>query len=484
MKENNILIEWPDWSEIINESFIPLVDNTDRYLILYGGRGSSKSDFAAKKLIFRCLSEDYFKCVLIRNSYNSIKESSYEQIKQTIIDLGLEELFEFKLQPLEINCKINNNRFIARGCDDTTKLKSLKDFSCVWYEEDILSEEDFITITTSIRTEKADYLQEIFTINPEVEGNFQDHWFYKSFFGNNQDEKSFRISKLIDIGKSTHTQYCTIHHSTYRDNKWIPDSFIAYLMSMKTQNPYYYTIYCEGEWGNKVIGGLAYRTFVRAKNVTELQYDEDLALHISFDFNRKPYVSMTIWQIKDNIEIKCIDLIAGRYPDNTTMAVCREFKRRFTHHKAGLFIYGDPSGKNEDTRSEEGHNDYSVIEMELTNYNPDMRVASKHPAIIPRLNFINCLFDTGFKELTLTIDNKCIELINDLLFQKENADGTKMKEKVSKNGESYEKYGHMSDSMDYFICEAFRDEYEEHMEGPRVFVREVGESEYNRKWGY
>lgn len=483
MKENNILIEWPDWSEIINESFIPLVDNTDRYLIMYGGRGSSKSDFAAKKLIFRCLSEDYFKCVLIRNSYNSIKESSYEQLKETIIDLGLEELFEFKIQPLEINCKINNNRFIARGCDDTSKLKSLKDFSCVWYEEDKISEDDFITITTSIRTSKATYLQEVFTINPEVEGNFQDHWFYKTFFYNNMDEKSFRTSTEIDLGDRKHILSVTVHHSTYRDNRWVPDSFIAYLINMKTNNPYYYTVFCEGEWGNKVIGGLAYRSFIRAKHTSMLKYDPELSLHISFDFNRKPYVSMSILQINDK-EIKCIDIIAGRYPDNTTSAVCREFKRRYQHHNTGLFIYGDPSGKNEDTRSEEGHNDYSVIEMELSMYNPSMRVASKHPAIIPRVNFINDIFASNFNSLSIQIDNNCVELINDFLFQKENADGTKMKEKITKHGETYEKYGHFSDNFDYFMCEAFREDYEEHMSGPKVWFNETGISNFNTKWGY
>ena len=44
-------VEWPEWDELINESFIPLADNRDRILILKGGRGSSKSDFTAKKFI-------------------------------------------------------------------------------------------------------------------------------------------------------------------------------------------------------------------------------------------------------------------------------------------------------------------------------------------------------------------------------------------------------------------------------------------------
>ena len=181
-------VQWCEWDLLVNKRFIPLIENKDRYVIMYGGRGSSKSNFEAKKLIHRCLSEPYFRHILIRNTYATIKDSSYQTIKDIIYELGLQSLFEFKLQPLEIHC-VNGNCFYARGCDDTQKLKSIKDPTGAWYEEDIPTEEDFITITTSIRTEKAKYLQETFTINPEVEGNFQEHWFYKRFFGDRVEKK-------------------------------------------------------------------------------------------------------------------------------------------------------------------------------------------------------------------------------------------------------------------------------------------------------
>src|SRR5688500_14449015 len=102
-------VNWCEWEDIINKAFVPLVDNRDRYLIMYGGRGSSKSDFAAKKLIYRCITEKYFRYVLIRNQYNVIKDSSYQTIKDIVHDLGLQDLFEFKLQPLEICC-VNGNK--------------------------------------------------------------------------------------------------------------------------------------------------------------------------------------------------------------------------------------------------------------------------------------------------------------------------------------------------------------------------------------
>ena len=62
-------VNWCKWDKIVNEHFIPILDNKDRYVIMYGGRGSSKSNFEAKKLIYRCLTEDYFRHILIRNTY-------------------------------------------------------------------------------------------------------------------------------------------------------------------------------------------------------------------------------------------------------------------------------------------------------------------------------------------------------------------------------------------------------------------------------
>ncbi len=57
-------INWCEWGELVNEKFMPLINCKDRYVIMYGGRGSSKSNFEAKKLIYRCLSEPYFRHIL------------------------------------------------------------------------------------------------------------------------------------------------------------------------------------------------------------------------------------------------------------------------------------------------------------------------------------------------------------------------------------------------------------------------------------
>jgi len=473
-------INWCDWEDIVNESFIPLLENRDRYVIMYGGRGSSKSNFEAKKLIYRCLTEDYFRHILVRNTYATIKDSSYQTIKDIIFELGLGDLFEFKLQPLEIHC-INGNSFLARGCDDTQKLKSIKDPTGVWYEEDIPTENDFITITTSVRTQKANYLQETFTINPEVEGNYQDNWFWKRFF-KDRNELSYSDITIIEIDKDTKVDLTfTIHHSTYKDNKWIPNEFIGFLMDLKRTNPYYWEVYCNGKWGNRILGGLFYKNFNVARNTFNWEYDEQIPLHISFDFNVNPYMSCSIWQIVGKA-VYLIDELAMKNPYNTTKGVCNEFKRKYFAHKGGLFVYGDPSGKNSDTRSEKGFNDFKIITNELEIFKPTLRVATLHPPVAMRGNFINEIYANNIFDISINLFENSIYLKNDMLFGKEASDGTKLKEKVkAEDGSTHEKYHHFSDTLDYLMCEAFRNEFAQYQNGSGNIMRRPVIKDLNTK---
>lgn len=470
-----ITVQWPKWDKIINKRFLELVNNKDRYLILYGSRGSSKSDYAAKRLVFNCISHKYFKCILYRKNYNSIKDSSYETLKQTIYDLGLESIFDFKLNPLEIAC-FNGNKFIARGGDDPNKLKSIKDPSCVWYEEDVPDEADFATITLTIRGGKADVLQEIFTINPQVEGNPEDNWFWKRFF-EGHNELSFRHKTTVQLEDKEIDYYYTVHHSTYKDNRWLPDEVKAQIEDYKTKNPYLYAVYAKGLWTAKETGGNFYKEFNRGKHIGKCQYNADLPLHISFDFNVNPYMTCTIYQIKGK-NIYQIDEIAAKNPYNNTMGICKLFLQRYFAHAAGLFVYGDPAGNSEDTRSEKGFNDYRIILTQLVKLRPSLRIAKKAPAVAMRANFINNILSHEFEGISLIIDERCVNTISDFSYLKEASDGTKHKEKVKdeETGVTYEKYGHMTDSFDYFVTIAFANEYAKFQAGGSIKMPNFGKN--------
>lgn len=459
-----IKIGWPKWDKLVNPSFIPTIYNTDRYLILWGGRGSSKSDAITKKLIYRCLFAKYFRYLLVRKNYNTVKNSQWQTIKDIIHDLKLERLFRFKETPLEITC-INGNKFIAVGCDNVSKIKSIKDPTGAWYEEDIPDESDWTTITTSIRTQKASYLQEVFTINPEVEGAYEDNWFWKRFF-QDRVETNFRGVTTIKVeGQQVDLAY-TSHHSTYHDNKWIPIEFKAFLESMRLSNPYYYTIYTLGHWGNKIIGSRAYKNFDRGAHVTRVSYEPEAALHLSFDFNVRPYLTCTVWQVEGELALQ-VDEILGVDPNNRTRGVCELFKKKYPRHDAGLFIYGDPSGVQEDTRTEKGSDDFAIIMNELRAYHPKKRVALSAPPVVQRMGWINDIL-AGLSDIKLYFSDRLNYTIMDYNYGKEAADGTKFKEKTKdEDGVQFERYHHITDANDYFLCFIFRKQFSDYLRGHR-----------------
>lgn len=466
---------WPKWSKIINEKFVPLTKCADRYVILYGSRGSSKSDFVAKKLIYNCLTHRYFKCILYRKKYNTIQESSYENLKQTIITLGLQDLFQFRVSPLSIVC-VNGNRFLARGGDDPASLKSIKDPTCVWYEEDVPDEEDFATITLTIRSGKADVLQEWFTINPEIEGDYTENWFWKRFF-EGKNELDYRTTTAIEVEGRKVEYSVTVHHSVYQHNRWLPDAVKAQIEGYKDTNTYLYSVYAKGLWTRKQTGGNFYKLFQRAKNTGPVKYDPKLPLHISFDFNVNPYMTCTIWQLEGKTA-RQIGEITLESPNNRTENVCREFVRLYPGHNAGLFIYGDPSGMQEDTRTEKGYNDFVIIQRALAQYKPSLRVAKSAPAVVMRGNWINAVFAHNEGGLTVIIGDNCNKSISDLMYLKEAADGTKakIKEKHPETGISFEKYGHCSDSMDYLLCYAYAAEFATYQRGGKAMNITIGKN--------
>lgn len=224
-------------------------------------------------------------------------------------------------------------------------------------------------------------------------------------------------------------------------------------------------------------GGEFYKEFrvaLHVKDVLKIEgfnynskpYNPNVALHVSFDFNVNPYMTCTIWQIIGKRAIQIAE-ICLKSPSNTTKAVCNEIKRLYNGHQAGMFVYGDPNGKKEDTRSEKGFNDYTIIRSELSIFKPTLKIQSAAPSVVMRGNFINTVFSSEFDGLEITIDSKCVNSIADYLYLKEDSDGTKLKEKAKDvgTGSTYEKYGHTSDANDYLYTSAFAAEFEKYKRG-------------------
>lgn len=454
-------IEFPQLSKLINNKFKELWNNKDRYLILYGSRGSSKSDFIAFLIIYKMLNDKYFKGLAIRNTYESIRESSYATVLKVIDRLGLQQFFKITSSPLKIICN-NGNQLIFKGLDDTAKIKGTNDPNFCWYEEDVIdSEENWQTISTTLRSSKAEYIQEVWTLNPVIE-DYEDNWFYKMFFEGNTALNFRKKFEFTNEEGKIFTQYATIHHSSFKDNRWLDESALSKIELMVKGNPYLYQVYNLGIWCNKIIEGRFYSKFDITKHVSYKEYNPNKPLHLSFDFNRLPYSALTIYQVYDNI-VYCIDEVCTMNREMTASPIkqtCLKFKEKYTNHGEGIYIYGDPTGRQEDSKSEKGYNDYRIIQDELIKFKTQMRVQSTAPSVKKSGEFINDIFENNFNQLNLYINNNCKELIKDLQYAKIDKEGGKLIEKIkNSDGAQVEKYHHTGDTLRYFMTSYFNEDF-------------------------
>jgi phage terminase large subunit len=233
---------------IFNPIYLPLLNDSHRYLLMYGGRDSAKSYFAAQKVIIDTMRKPYSRIILVRKAYAHIKDSQFQTIKDIVQSYGLSDHFHFTENPLRIVFKKNGNMIIARGLDKEHKTKSIKDPTGVWYEEmNEISFNDFIKTTTSLR---GGIIQEIATFNPEMETDWINSYFFPPKESYERADGNFHYVRSI-------RNDTTILHTTYKDNMYVTPQSAELLESFKDIDENYYRIYTLGLWGG-VLEGLVY----------------------------------------------------------------------------------------------------------------------------------------------------------------------------------------------------------------------------------
>lgn len=462
--------------EVFLEPYRPLLHSAADVNFLWGGRDSGKSVFIAQHLLLECLGAKYFRGILVKKTYESIKDSQWQLLYDWAVKWNIDQFFTFKSSPLEINCKLNGNKFIARGCDNPAKLKSISNPSHVWYEEgNQLTESDYITISTTLRSEHGK-VKEWFSFNPEAEDDFEDFWLYKGYFKERFEKGEMNFDGRITIellsGDKHELSYTSVH-TTYHDNPHCSPDRIARHENLKLTNPYYYRVFTLGLWGRKIAGGEFYKCYRQEKHVAHNVYRPDLPLHLTFDSNINPYMTGLVYQI-DGKKIMQLNEFCLAHPRNTSMAVCSEFERKYPDHNAGLFIYGDPAMLKQSTADEtlvrvkeKDYSEFTKIMSALSKYRPQLRVPRAYPPVKPRGMFMNSIFEENFGGIEILFHEDCRKTQLDFANGKEASDGTKHKEKVKDEitEVSYEKYHHITDATDYMVCAAFPDEFATFLRG-------------------
>lgn len=380
---------------------------------LWGGRDSGKSHYIAQRLIRKCLKASYFRCIMVKKTGNSIEASQWQTIKDMVEEWGLSELFIFRKAPLSIEC-INGNRFLARGCDDPANLKSIKDPTDVWYEElNQLDLYDFITVTSTLRSNKVK-IQQWGSFNPEAKGGYEDFWLYKTFFSKGDIYQNFESTWSIDLPEGEKYEFTyTSTHTTYNDNPHCTPERKAFLEQLQVIDPYYYTVFTMGNWGNIKAGSPFIFNFERNKHIVKGLAYLDLPVIISFDFNVDP-ITCIAGQC-DFDEVRILDEF--RILNSDIYELCARVEAAYPDKM--LIITGDASGQNR-TALKRDMDYYKVIKNELRLGMGQFKLPASNPPIKKTRLLCNALLK---KHENYHFSDRVPYLITDIESTQVNADG-------------------------------------------------------------
>ena len=218
-------------SDVINPVFHEFWSYSKKHeylrYVLKGGRSSAKSTHIGFRIVMDVIKYP-ITALCVRKVKDTLSESVYEQLKECINILGVEQYFDFRVSPLQIIYKPRGNKIIFRGADDPQKIKSLKvakfPVADLWIEElaEFKNEDEITTIEQSV-------------LRAELPKGLYYSFFY---FYNPPKRKQSWVNKKFNISVKPANTY--IHHSTYLDNPHISKETVSEADEMKEKNPLKY----------------------------------------------------------------------------------------------------------------------------------------------------------------------------------------------------------------------------------------------------
>ena len=210
-----------------NKTFIPLFENTDRYLVLKGGGASGKSIFAGRKILDRAIHENGHCFLVCRKIGRTLRNSCFRQLLGQLINDYPDVKFRANQVDMRICFPCSGSEIIFRGIDELENLNTIYNISGIWMEEaSELLESDFNKLDYCLRGDTGHYEQIILTFNPVS----IRHWLKRRFFDDTPAN-------------------ATVHESTYLDNRFLGEEVKKVLKDFENTDAFYYNVYCLGQWG-------------------------------------------------------------------------------------------------------------------------------------------------------------------------------------------------------------------------------------------
>jgi len=255
-------------SELIGQHYNEFWKFKGRYRVLKGGRGSKKSTNTAIWFIYHLLKHPKANLLCVRQTYNTLKDSCFTELKKAVNRMELQAEFKFTISPLEITVVRTGQKILFRGFDNPDGITSINvsegALCWVWIEEayQIKEEEDFNKLDYCIRGDDISkyglFPQFTLTMNP-----WSEMWIKGRFF----DIKDKNILALT---------------RNWYHNEFLSDDDKQMFLDMQKFNPEQYKVVGEGEWGQP--GGQYFSEFRTAIHVIKPFELPNWRRYVCFDY--------------------------------------------------------------------------------------------------------------------------------------------------------------------------------------------------------
>lgn len=367
--------------------FLEIPHNYSLDVAVYqGGYGSGKT-FAGSLLgILLALKFDGIRGLVGAQTYTLVRDTTLQSYFEHLNSMKLVDGVDYKWISSEQKLVFSNgSEILFRHFDEPNKLKSLN-LGFVEIEEMSDIPYDTFKMLLARMRQKVSPEWKRFTYrifghtNPEI----QQGWIYKTFFTN--PPPNYRL-------------IC----APTTQNIYLPEGFCDELKKLYDKS--YYETFVLGRTGN-YNENLVVKDFTD-KNVRDIQYQRDLDVHISCDFNVDPMA----WVLAHKTEDKVFYFDELVIENTTTSKTCDEFYRRYPNHKGKVIINGDASGDNRSCMSE--YTNYVIIKKKLESfgYNVEIRIKAFNPPIKNRIAAFNAKVKNANGEICLYISPKCEKLL-------------------------------------------------------------------------
>ena len=229
-------------------------------LVNRGGARSSKSYSIGQRLIQKFVSLKNRNILITRKTFPALRLSAYRLVLNLMSNYGHLNYFHHSKVEHSLTNHHNNNYMVFTSVDDPEKIKSTE-WNDIWMEEATeFTFEDF----------------QLLRLRMSGPSNGNPNQMYLSF--NPVDAFHWIKTEIIDKGR----EFDEIP-STFLDNPFLEPGYIKILMDLKKEDPNYWKIYGEGEWG--ILEGLIYNNWrVAQKELWPREFIETI-YGLDFGFN-------------------------------------------------------------------------------------------------------------------------------------------------------------------------------------------------------